>query len=351
MLANTSASPHLSAAHLSRRDALRRLGTAGAAAFLSAARLHADALTTTPAARPSRMTGEQPGFYRFQIGAFDALALSDGGIVSPPERLWTGGTKEQVVAALDAAAMPTTQVELPFAVLLVRTRAECVLIDTGSGRLFGPTAGRLPASLKAAGVRAEEVTSIILTHAHSDHFGGLLDPATKAPVFPHAKLYIRRREYDYWTSENPDTSEMVVRLAPTSSLFTTAREYLHAFADQWHFVEPGDTPLDGIEIVDAAGHTPGQIGVLISSGPNRLLHLADAVHHHAVSFAYPEWNYNYDTLPKLAVEKRQRLLERAASERLRVFGFHLPFPGLGRVRESGATFEHVIEPWASVPTP
>lgn len=321
---------------------------AGALAFLSTSRVRADAPATPPTGPTTSSAGEQSGFYRFRIGAFGALALNDGGIVAPPERPWTGGTKEQVETALDAAAMPTSHVELPFGVLLVRMGAECLLIDTGSARLFGPTAGRLPLSLRAAGVRPEEVTSIIITHAHSDHFGGLLDPATKAPVFRNAKLYIRRREYDYWTAERPDVSEMVISVDPTSRLFTTAREYLRSFEGQWRFVEPGDTPLDGVEIVDAAGHTPGQIGVLISSGQDRLLHLADAVHHHAVSFAYPEWSYNYDTLPKLAAENRRQLLDRAVSERLRVFGSHLPFPGLGRVRKSGTAYEHVIEPWASV---
>lgn len=336
----------LSPARLSRRDALRLIGAAGALAVLSTSRLRADA--PAPAAKPVSSSGEQPGFYRFRIGAFDALALNDGGIVAPPERPWTGGTKEQVVETLDAAAMPTAQVELPFGVILVRTGTECLLVDTGSARLFGSTAGRLPSSLRAAGVRPEEVTSIIITHAHSDHFGGLLDPVTKAPVFPNAKLFIRRREYDYWIGEKPDVSAMVISVDPTSRLFTTAREYLRTFEGQWRFVEPGDKPIEGVEIIDAAGHTPGQIGVLISSGPERLLHLADAVHHHAVSFAHPEWVYNFDTLPKLAAENRRRLLDRAASERLRVFGSHLPFPGLGRVRKAGDAYEHVIEPWVSV---
>ena len=67
-------------------------------------------------------------------------------------------------------------------------------------------------------------------------------------------------------------------------------------------------------------------------GPARLLHLADPGHHHVLSFANPDWFYRYDSQPKLAVETRRRLFGQAAAERLRVFGTHLPFPGLGHVR-------------------
>lgn len=334
------------AGRFSRRDALRFAGTAGAAALvlpLLRAPLHAD----EPAPAAPSIAGAQPGFYRFHIGEHEALALSDGSLTAPLGGVWTGGTTEKIAADLEAAAMPLSQVDLPFAVLLVRMGSELVLVDAGSGTLFGPAAGKLPESLAAAGVQQDQITAIVLTHAHGDHFGGLLDSQTKAPAFPNARLFIHRREYDYWTSDNPDASEMVIPPERRARLFPTARQYLKAFEGKWHFVAPGEQILPGLEIVDAAGHTPGQIGLLFSSGRERLLHLADAVHHHAVSFANPEWIYNFDSLPKLAVETRRRLLDRAAAERLRLFGSHLSFPGLGRVRKVGEHYEHIIEPWIS----
>jgi glyoxylase-like metal-dependent hydrolase (beta-lactamase superfamily II) len=89
--------------------------------------------------------------------------------------------------------------------------------------------------------------------------------------------------------------------------------------------------------------------VLISSGNDQLLHFADVAHHHAVSFANPDWPYLFDSQPQLAIATRRRLFDRAATERMRLFGSHMPFPGLGRVRIVGDHYERVIEPWISVP--
>jgi hypothetical protein len=68
----------------------------------------------------------------------------------------------------------------------------------------------------------------------------------------------------------------------------------------------------------------------------------------ALSFAHPGWRFAFDAEPALAVETRKKLLDRAAADRLRVFGTHLPFPSLGRVKKAGAgaAYEFVPEPWA-----
>jgi glyoxylase-like metal-dependent hydrolase (beta-lactamase superfamily II) len=45
---------------------------------------------------------------------------------------------------------------------------------------------------------------VVLTHAHPDHIGGILDTSGK-PSFPNAQ-YVSKTEWDFWTS-NPDLEQ------------------------------------------------------------------------------------------------------------------------------------------------
>jgi glyoxylase-like metal-dependent hydrolase (beta-lactamase superfamily II) len=105
--------------------------------------------------------------------------------------------------------------------------------------------------------------------------------------------------------------------------------------------------FDGVEMLEAPGHTPGHFAVTISSGREQVLHLVDAAHHHAITMAHPEWVLGWDIDPLQATETRQRIFDRAAADRLRIFGGHMPFPGLGAVRAAGSAYEWLIEPWVA----
>ncbi len=58
-----------------------------------------------------------------------------------------------------------------------------MLVDAGAGALWGASAGRLAANLHAAGVAPDAVDTVLMTHLHGDHVGGLLDSAG-APALP-----------------------------------------------------------------------------------------------------------------------------------------------------------------------
>lgn len=331
---------------INRRDALRFLALGGATLALAPlTRASESAAASAKASAPS-LAGPQPPFYRFKIGELEAVALLDGEIAGPIDQMswWAGATPEQMKQSLRTAFLPEDTVRLSITVLLVRCDDQLVLIDAGAGNLFGPAGGKLVQSLEAVGVKPEQIGAVVVTHLHGDHFGGLLD-ANRKPTFPNAKLLISRREHEFFSQPNPDLSAVKMPAEALKQSVEGAQAYLNALKDRWQFVGGGDKPIQGIEIVDAPGHTPGHVAVLIGSGPGRVLHLADAAHHHAFSFDHPEWAFVFDVQPKVAEQTRRALLERAVRERLRIGGAHLPFPSLGHVRKDETNFEYVIEPW------
>lgn len=103
-------------------------------------------------------------------------------------------------------------------------------------------------------------------------------------------------------------------------------------------IEPGVEIAGGVRAIDTAGH----ISVEIVSGNEMALVLGDALMHPIISFAHPEWNPTADHHdPNRAMVLRKSLLARLAFDRTLAIGFHLPFPGLGRVEAHGLAYRYI----------
>jgi glyoxylase-like metal-dependent hydrolase (beta-lactamase superfamily II) len=105
------------------------------------------------------------------------------------------------VAGLISGAEASRRLDIPVMVWLLKgTDGRRVLIDSGFYRQkfidqWKPQNFRSPAeAVAAAGVKPEEITDIVITHAHWDHVGG-------ADLFPKATVWIQRDEYAYYTGE------------------------------------------------------------------------------------------------------------------------------------------------------
>lgn len=83
------------------------------------------------------------------------------------------------------------EIPIVFSVFLVLTRTHTILVDAGCDTMPGfemeDFCGTV-AALKKLGYRPEDITDVILTHAHHDHIQGIKD-------FPHARVYIQQAEY------------------------------------------------------------------------------------------------------------------------------------------------------------
>jgi glyoxylase-like metal-dependent hydrolase (beta-lactamase superfamily II) len=327
-----------------RRDAFRIFGIMGGAALVAPSLLRAaEKATPTAASQPS--FASEPGFHRFKIGSLDALALHDGGFAPSLAEapFGVGEPREKLAETLRDAFLPTDKVEIPFNVLLVKVGSELILVDAGCGKMYGPAGGQLVDNLAAAGIKPEQITAVVLTHLHADHFGGLFETGSMQPVFRNAKHFIHRKEFDFWSANMPDTSTMLVPDEMKKGFIERARTCLDHWK-KWEFISGPGALMDGVEIIEAFGHTPGHIAVQFSSGSEQLLHFVDAAHHHALSVAHPDWKLAFDTRPDEAIATRKKLFDRAAVDRVRVFGGHMPYPSLGHIRRHAQGFEFLIEP-------
>jgi glyoxylase-like metal-dependent hydrolase (beta-lactamase superfamily II) len=105
------------------------------------------------------------------------------------------------VSGLVAGADPARKLDIPVMVWLLKgSDGRRVLVDSRFYRQkfldqWKPRDFRSPAdAVLAAGVRPDEITAIIISHAHWDHVDG-------ADLFPNATIWIQREEYRYYTGD------------------------------------------------------------------------------------------------------------------------------------------------------
>jgi glyoxylase-like metal-dependent hydrolase (beta-lactamase superfamily II) len=153
-------------------------------------------------------TVEKKDFFKFNLGALELLVVSDGEFdLNPIQPLYAPNVEKlDIEEFLDEHNHVTHKLTFEGNVLVVKGNDRIVLIDTGSGQTHGEAVGKIVKHLAAAGIQKEGVTDIVLTHAHHDHIGGIMDEAGLS-TFPNAQIYIAKEEYDFWTSDKPDFSK------------------------------------------------------------------------------------------------------------------------------------------------
>lgn len=338
--------------HLTRRELLARGAMLGAGLTLSlrpgqaaeTTQKVAATTTTNQSASASVAPSSFLAAYNFRIGALQATVISDGFLEdTAPQPLWAPEAKpREFREALRSAFLPEDRVRLDVNVLALHTGEGVVLIDSGSGHLFGPTVGRFARNLAAAGIKREDVKGIVVSHAHSDHIGGVFD-ASGAPLFPNAAIYTTATEYDFWM-KNPDLSKARVPAELRAKITGDAQTFYRNAKDRLQMAKPGQTLFGAIELVAAPGHTPGHTAFLIGSGAERLLHIVDTAHHSVLLLAHPNWSVGFDADSSRAIVTRRRIFAEAAQGRTRVMGYHFPFPGIGHIRPQKRGYEWVPEP-------
>ena len=208
--------------------------------------------------------------------------------------------------------------------LLIQTGGHTFLVDTGYGdklseqeRGFMCLQGdrRLVGSLAAVGVAPEEIDLVINTHLHGDHCGGNTysdRDGNLLPTFPNAVYHVQRLELSDATFPNERTrgtyhSENWEPLQRTGQLRVL-----------W-----GDTRLtEEVRVLLTPGHTPAHQSVVIESGGQTAIFLADAAHW-PLHLERLEVLTAFDTQPLVTLETKRRLARWAVeSKPLLIFNHH-----------------------------
>jgi glyoxylase-like metal-dependent hydrolase (beta-lactamase superfamily II) len=309
---------------ISRRSLLQSCGSLAASAV--AGRTWAQGAITPSSAVP----------HRFTLGSREIIVLSDGYLELPSAFLAANVPEAELQSFLAGRGVSGDHVHFHINVALIRTAQDYVLIDAGSGGTWEPTAGKLADSLEAAGIKPQQIGTVVITHGHPDHLWGLIDEFDNSFRFPNAEYLVPAGEFDFWTSNSAASLS-----GPIEGIAAGARRVFKTVEARVRRIKPGEEVAPGILTVDTAGHTPGHISLVISSGSSKLLITADAWQNSHISFAHPDWQPRADMDGTQAATSRRRLLDMAATEKLSVLCYHIPFPGLGRVERKGTAFAWV----------
>jgi glyoxylase-like metal-dependent hydrolase (beta-lactamase superfamily II) len=326
-------------AGLTRRTVLTGAALAGAAGTLAPI---APSLAAAPPA------GKQAaGVYRYKVGAIEVTAVTDGMRDAPLGTLVKNASAEQVNAALQAAYLPKDKFPFIFTPIVVNTGARLVMIDTGLGpatfEQSKGTAGQAHANLAAAGIDRKAIDAVIISHFHGDHINGLLN-ADNSPAFPNAEVMVPEPEWAFWM----DDAKMSSAPEGLKGNFANCRRVFGPLAA--NVTKYGDKKelVAGVTSMFTHGHTPGHSSHIISSGSDSVLVQADVSNHPALFVRNPGWHAVFDMDAAMAEAGRRKLYDQLAADKMRMQGFHFPFPAVGYIEKDGNGYRYTAAPWNPV---
>ncbi len=181
----------------------------------------------------------------------------------------------------------------------------------------------LIASLITAGIRPEDLTHVIITHAHFDHYNGTTTErnGVLVPKFSNALYYLGRADWD-----DPDTQ---TALKDSGSLQSRTLGVLHD-RSVLELVEGDRDLIEGVKIIAAPGESPGHQIVRVQWDDKTLYCVGD-LYHHPAEVEHPTWHANWADAESI-LASRNIFTSRALAENAMAIATHVP--SIGRLQQT-----------------
>ncbi len=285
------------------------------------------------------LTELEADLYEFSVGKVKCTVFRDLMFTYKVSDYFMNAADGDLAPALKRYDIGAGGIRSPFIALLIQVEGRNILVDTGLGHedepiTFGgqtiPIKGQLKFLLPTIGVQPADITDVILTHFHPDHIGGVFTGTESN--YPNARFHVHQREWDYWSSSASDHENPLFKYFIERNIEPLAQGNINILTKDAQEI------VDGITSIDAPGHTPGQIALLLHSEDQSLLYSSDAFLH-PLHVERLDWRTVYDRDHDQARRTREKLLAIARSENAMINSFHFDFPGLGVAAKKGQGWE------------
>jgi len=266
-----------------------------------------------------------------RAGAFKLDGGAMFGII--PKPLWT-----RLVEPDERNRIPLQQ-----NCLLLESDGKLVVVETGIGNkladkqkdIYAQEDRTVADALREIDCDPADVSTVIVTHLHFDHAGGLTrhdEQGRVALTFPSAEIVTQRREWED-------------ALANKSTMHSTyLRDHLDPVAERARFLDGDHEPLPGLRVIPMPGHTWGQQAVLFEDGADRT-HIFPGDVMPTVNHASLAASMAYDMLPYENMRRKLALLERSIAEEWTIILDHEPGDPVVRAEpEPGKPGRHRLVP-------
>lgn len=246
-----------------------------------------------------------------QIGDISFHLLNDGLIKMDAGCLF--GPTPKAVWGKEVSADKDNRINIAVNCLLIRTKEKNILVDVGLGSKPGnahaslhPTnGGKLLKELRAMGLKATDIHTVVLTHLHKDHAGGCTRHDHKGnpvQVFTSAQYIVQRKCWQ--AAQSP--SEL-------SQNMYCAEDYAPLIEkDHLNLIDGDEEILPGIRLKLTQGHSPGHQMLLVRAGNRTVAFPGDILptHHHIPLTTISALDCN----PEATLQAKKELLPRAERE-------------------------------------